>query len=130
MATTTKKTIAHALFWYRDPADEKVERLARRGDTVELLEADVKRGEEHGAFTAKVGQEPDAPTGSTLPDFPAEGSQQEQDSWVDAGKVDEILAYAAAHPDQRQAITDAESRRGDKARSTLIEGLAKLAGQA
>jgi hypothetical protein len=130
MAKTTSKTIAHALFWYTDPDDEKRERTALRGQTVDLLDADVARGEAAGAFTAEVGDEPDAPTDSRMAPLPESPTDVEYDAYVDAAKVDEVLNWASEHPEHRKGLGDAESRRGDKARTTLIEGLAKLAGQA
>lgn len=126
-AKTSARTIAHALFWYADPDQPKVERMARRGDTVDLLEADIARGEAHGAFTGKVGAEPEVSQG-TLLDFPAEGSEADQDAWVTSGKVDEVVDYVRAHPEHVDLVLAAEQRRGDSARKTLLESLATVAG--
>lgn len=127
-AATTRKTISHALFWYLD--GDGVERTALRGQTVDLIEADVTRGEEAGAFTTEVGDEPAAPEGSHLTPLTDTPSDAEYNAYVDSGLVDEVLAWAAEHPEHRTGLGDAESRRGDKARKTLITALAKLAGQA
>lgn len=120
------RTIRHALFTYEN--DQGGEALAFRGATVALLPADIARGDLHGAFTAAAGEDPTDVAG-TLPAFPTEGesAEAEQDRWVKDGKVDEIMEAATADPSVAAAIIEAETRRGDKARKSLLEGLAPIA---
>ena len=125
MAATKNRTIAHAIFWYSDPDQPAIERLARRGDTVALLAADVVRGEEHGAFTPEVGDVPLPPTGSVMRGWP-EDSEAEQDAWVEVSTDQELLAYAIAYPEYRDAIVAAETRRGTAARAALLDRIATL----
>lgn len=121
-----QRTIAHALFSYRLPGGG--EAIAMRGQTVNLLPADIKRGERFGAFTQAVGEKP-TPTGSTLPGYPADESEAEQDAWVVAGTEDEILAAVNGKPEIVDSVIRAEQRRKDSARSTLLLALAALAGR-
>lgn len=122
---TQKRTIAHALFTYRTAIGG--EGVAMRGDTVDLLPADIERGEKWDAFTPEVGDKP-APAGK-LPDYPANGSPAEQDNWITSGTVEEIMAAVNADPAIVDSVIAAETRRKDAARKTLLEALSVLVGR-
>lgn len=120
-----KRTIRHDLFAYDLPGGGQA--IARRGDTVDLMAHDVTRGDKFEAFTGKVGATPDPPTASTLPAFPIEGTEAEQDAWMDSGTVPEIVATVNADPAILTAVLAAEGRRGeDKARRSLLEALGRM----
>lgn len=121
---TEKRTIRHALFWYGDPADPAVERTALRGQTVDLLAADIKRGEAEGAFTDEVGEVPGPPVGTLMRGWPDD--ETEQDAWITEATADEVLTWAADHPEHREAIVAAELRRGDMARADLADQVVEL----
>jgi hypothetical protein len=125
-AKREKRTIAHALFTY-EPEDGG-QAIALRGATVDLLPADIERGEKHQAFTAKAGQMP-TPSGSTLPEYPKTGTPAEQDNWVTSGTVEEILAAVNADPAIADSVTAAEGRRKDSARKTLLEALTVISNR-
>lgn len=119
---TQKRTIAHALFTYRD--ESGAEQIAFRGAEVDLAPADVARGEKHDAFVVE-GDEPSRL--GDLAEYPlGEGTdvpQAEQDAWVRAGKIDEIVAAVNARPEIAQSVLDAETRRGEQARKGLLTSL-------
>ena len=127
-AKREERTISHALFTYTNEAGIEHGGMAFRGQTVALLPADIKRGEAAGAFTNKVGDEPQ-PSGSTLPPFPVDGEsvEEEQVRWVESGTVDEVLAAVNADPSIAEKVSAAEQRRhGGAARVTLLEALTKV----
>jgi hypothetical protein len=124
-AKLEKRTIQHSLFTYDLPGGGQA--IALRGATVDLLPHDVERGEKFDAFTAKAGVLPE-PSGSMLPVYPVDGSEAEQDAWVDSGSVQEILTAVAERPEIAASVIAAEQRRRDDARKTLLEPLAKIAG--
>lgn len=117
------RTIRHDMFTYDLPNGGQA--IARRGDTVDLLPHDVKRGHRFEAFTAKPGLLPE-PAASTLPAFPLDGSMVEHDAWVGSGSVQEIITAVNLRPEILTTVVAAEQRRGDAARSTLLDALAKL----
>lgn len=123
-----ERTIAHKAFTYSVPAPHPTEpdktilteRLARRGDTVDLDDRDVKRGEEHGAFV---------PEGQVLPEIGAPvdttvGSDDHLDDYVREHGVSEIVEHAGGDPTVARRLLDAENRvTGNDPRSTLVDGL-------
>jgi hypothetical protein len=66
----------------------------------------------------------DTGTAVDLGDFPT-GDTAAEDDWVAKAKVSEITTYASEHPDTKAALLAAEQRRGEKARSTVVEALSK-----
>lgn len=125
--TLEPRTIQHSLFSYDLP--EGGQAIAFRGSTVNLLPHDIERGERFDAFTAEPGVLPE-PAGSTLPGYPIDGSEAEQDAWVGSGSVQEIVAYVNGNPESIDSILAAEQRRGTDSRKTLLDALAKIAGTA
>lgn len=117
------RTIRHDMFTYDLPNGGQA--IARRGDTVDLLPHDIERGHRFEAFTAKPGLLPE-PAASTLPAFPLDGSMVEHDAWVGSGSVQEIITAVNLRPEILTTVVAAEQRRGDAARSTLLDALAKL----
>lgn len=120
-----ERTIRHSLFTYDLPDGGQA--IAMRGSTVQLLPHDIERGERFDAFTPD-GELPE-PSGSTLPGFPLEASEAEQDNWVGSASIQEILTAVGERPETLEPVLAAEQRRGDAARKTLLEALAKLASQ-
>jgi hypothetical protein len=123
--TMEKRTVQHNLFSYDLPAGGQA--MAMRGETVDLLPHDVAKGERFNAFTAKPGTLPE-PAGSTLPAFPVDGSEAEQEGWVSSGSVQEILNEVALHPETLSLVIAAEQRRADASRKTLLDALGKMNG--
>jgi hypothetical protein len=122
----TKLTVVHALFRYVD--DEGRERFAMRGETVDFPDAEAKRGLRLEAL-AKPGEAEAAPEPAKedppLGDFPADGDEAAQDAWIGKAKVNDVVDEANRHPEAKEALIAAETRRGENARSTLLEALAK-----
>lgn len=127
-APTEKRTIRHHLFSYDLPGGGN--RIGFRGETVDLLAHDIARGEKFDAFTPKVGDEPDAPTNSTLAALKSDASDEDMDGWVMSGSVSEIMAAVNGDPEKARQVLDAEQRRGDDARKTLLDPLARIVGSA
>lgn len=99
MATVT---IRHASFKYTD--EDGRHQVAFRGQTVDIPQDEVKRGEAFNAFTD--GGEPE--DNGTMSALSAEATDQERIAWVKQAKVDEVGEYLDEHPDQAEAILDAE----------------------
>lgn len=114
----TKRRVVHALFTYRDQAGG--EAVAFRGDDIEVLAADLERGDKFGALAAP-GAELE-PAGDLVA-YPLDGAKSEQDAWVRAAKVDEVIAAVNRDPGIAQSVLDAEERRGDQTRTTLVASL-------
>lgn len=121
-----RRTIRHNLFSYALPGGG--EAIAFRGATVELMPADIARGEKFDAFTANVGDSPDPPSGSSLPPFPVDGTDAEQLAWAESGTVPEIVAAVNAQPEIVTAVVNAEQRRKGDARKSLLETLGRMSG--
>lgn len=115
----TKKVIKHALFTYATP--DGGEAVALRGQTVDLSDEDVARGERFDAFTDGGAPQP---VGQLSP-YPLDGGQAEQDAWVTNGTVEEIVDAVGARPEIAASVVTAEQRRGASARKTLLSALSE-----
>lgn len=124
-----RRTIRHNMFAYDLPGGGNA--IGMRGQTVPLMPHDVDRGERFGAFTALPGHLPE-PQGSILPAYPVDGDSAaaEQDAWVKAGTIDEIMAAVDAQPEIVASLIEAETRRGPAARKSLLAALATLEARA
>lgn len=78
-----KKTIRFASFKYTDK--DGVHRVAFRGDTVNLPDSEVERGERVGAFG-----DPNAAPAGELDVLTADSTDEEFDAWVATAKNKEI----------------------------------------
>jgi hypothetical protein len=123
-----KRTIRHGLFAYDLPGGGQA--IAFRGDTVDLMPHDVEKGEKFDAFTANVGDSPEPAANTTLPHYPIDGTEAEQDAWIDSGSVPEIVDAVNAQPEIADSVLAAEQRRKSNARKTLLDAVAKIAGGA
>lgn len=123
-------------------------RIARRGDVVDLRDADVRRGEAHGAFfteeelaaqAAPAEQEgadpPVDPAGSGGPPEPPEAfdasnkSVEDLIEWLEEKKPNapQTLAAAGDDPDTAATLLEAEqSVTGRQPRSTVEDGLERI----
>lgn len=122
-----KKQVAHALFRY---SDGEHERFAMYDEVIELSAAEAKRGEELGALRdpdPEPEAEAPAPEKEPLGDFPTAGDDLDaaQEAWLAKANMNEVTTFVSEHPDTAEAVMAAEQRRGDKARKTLLEALAK-----
>lgn len=122
----SQRTIKFALFSYTDPSGRTVD--AYRGDTVDLSPEDIKRGEEYGAFTDRVGQEPPSPGTIAEATDPSLATQQELRAWVRDANEAEVVARAKDNPSEAQALLDAERdvRGSGNARTKVEQGLAAV----
>jgi hypothetical protein len=132
----TKRKVAHSLYRYTD--EDGVERFAMRRDIVELSHAETKRGEELGALVpvdqplvddpgfnaGTVAADATGESDDALGDFPAAGSNEEQDAWIAKAKATDVTGYAEAHPDAKAELLAAEQR-SSKPRSTVVDALSK-----
>ena len=116
--TTTRRKVVHAVFTYDDGNGGQA--IAFRGSLIDVLPADLERGEKFGALAAPVAE---LDAGGTLTVYPIDGTAAEQDAWVKSAKVDEVIAEVNRHPEIAQSVLDAEERRGDQARTTLVASL-------
>jgi hypothetical protein len=111
-----------------------VERLARRGDTVELLPYDVAKGERFGSFYTEEEEQAVEEQEVALNDLDTE----ELSDWLNSDgefegdqkpTVNQVLNAAKGNPDLATRLVEAENLATDgDPRSSLIEGLAKIAG--
>lgn len=121
-----RKTIKHGLFYYSDPSNPRIERLAHRGETVELLPADVERGELLDAFTLEVGQEPSR--FGRLPEFPTDSGLDMQKRWLASASAEEVVTYVNSLEETDRAlvtpvVVEAERARGREARNNVLAAL-------
>lgn len=103
------RKVAHASFWFIDA--EGRNRVALRGDTIEVAPEDMERGDRLGAFVT----DPE-PTGPTESDAAAASDSK-------PAKVNDILAEVGTDKEKAAAALETEKARGDDARSTLLEKL-------
>jgi hypothetical protein len=125
-----KRTINDAFFTYRNA--EGVLIYAQRGETHDIPEGeDLDRGDKFGAFTASVGDEPVPPEGH-LVDIKVEWQPDDFNRFVDAGTVKEITEKLSQVTPENQpriarSLIEAESSRGKRVRSGLVDALQKVA---
>lgn len=133
---TQRRTIRHKAFSYRVLVDSPVdpnkkvfaEKLARRGETVDLLADDIARGERHGAFeTAKTKAE-DAVKELDAADM-SDGDLIR--AIKDRGlNVNQTIALSKGDPEQAKRILTAENAAtGNDPRVGVTEGLKALLGR-
>src|SRR5690349_7914433 len=104
----TQVTVAHASFWYID--EEGRNRVALRGDVIEVADDDHKRGTRFEAFVIDEGAEPDA--SGDEPDGPKPGT------------AEFILNEVGDDKGKAQAALDEE--KAGKNRKTLVADLEKI----
>jgi uncharacterized Zn ribbon protein len=128
--TTAKRKIRHKAFSYRVLIDSPVdpnkkvyaEKLARRGETVDLLADDIERGEKFGAFETAATQAEDAVKELDAADL-SDGDliRLIKDRGLN---VNQTIALSKGDPVQAKRLIDAEnSATGNDPRITVIEGL-------
>lgn len=125
-----ERTIAIRAFpYYVDVEDpitgdtRKRERIARRGETVDLREQDVKRGEKFGAFQSDAVETESGLDLSTA-------SSAELAEWIesDSPTVQEVVDAAGDDPARAQVLLDAENvATGNNPRKGVVDGLGAVA---
>jgi hypothetical protein len=126
--------IKHRAFTYyrevEDPVDPnnttKVSAIATRGQSVEVSDADFKRGSLSGAFVDESGED----AGSDLSATKAvDLSDDELDELLEeqSPNVKETIALANGDPESAQRVLDAEERvTGGEPRQGVEDGLTKI----
>ena len=132
MAKTHTVEIAHKAFpYYVDVEDDltgdtvRAEKLARRGDTVEVSEADFRRGTKFGAFVNPDAEPEESPTEIDVATAPV----AEIAEWIKVEKptIQELVDLAAADPEVAQNLLEAESNAtGGQPRAGLTEALTRV----
>lgn len=128
-----ERTISIKAFPYyaeiEDPLDEDevvlVERLARRGETVDFRDADTRRGDRVGAFeTAKDPDDEEFEASSA--------SDAELVEWLTEQRppVNEVIDAADNDPDTARRLIAAEEEATDgNSRATLLSALSKVTSE-
>ncbi|WP_326564551.1 hypothetical protein [Micromonospora peucetia] len=117
-----EKTIKHASFWYTD--GDGLHRVASRGEKVDITsDADLKRGEQHGAFASKE----DLAEGSPLAAFIAsrEASASPASVTLDPSEVEARTSPAGSSDPAIQSgmvAPTGSDRSGDGSSSTRRSG--------
>lgn len=131
-----KRTVHHLFYSYattlKDEAGRDVATVltGQRGDTIELSEAEARRGDALGAFT------PDGPGGGELPpdgpSFNAMGATDEDlDSFVTGANAPEVVEAAGDSPAAAERLLDAEERvRQGNPRKSVMGPLEDVIAQA
>ena len=120
------RTIQDASFHFKSADGPYV--LAMRGETHDIPEEDIIRGEKCGSFTAVPGEEPRPPEGSFIPKIELDWSEEDFVSFVDAGTTNEILERLGelvpeVQPQAALSLIQAEQSRGETARGPLLVAL-------
>lgn len=110
----------------------RVERVAYRGDTVELSDTDLARAKQYDAIG-----DPDSSGGDTASDDdsgfdPALASVEELAEWIEEDKptVNDVIEAAGGDPQVASRLLDAENlATGNQPRAGVVEGLSKVAGR-
>lgn len=110
MSKSHEVTIAHALFAYTVDGRQ---RIALRGESVEVSPEEFKAGTETGAFVVPAEEAEPTPA-----------NPEELD--ITQG-VDDVKKWVGEDPERARQALEAEQGTG-KARSTLVEHLTKVAG--
>lgn len=100
------------------------ERIARRGDVVELSDEDYARAKKFDAFVDPDAEIP-APDDQPPPDDSVEGLAK----WLQDEKpsVDDVLERADGDPQLAEKLIEAENlASGQQPRTTLVDGLQKI----
>jgi len=136
------RTIKHRAFTYSvdapDPVDPKgekrvlMDRVASRGDRVELREVDIERGERFSAFLSEdeVPESPVESSGDPEHISAKEMSVEDLSAWIktDSPKVPEVVDAAEGDPDTAAKLLDAETdATGGHPRPTVVSGLEEVA---
>lgn len=103
-------TVAHASFWYTD--EDGRNRVALRGDEIEVNGEDHARGAASDAFRVPEAEEP------------AEAAAEEQPA---SDKIEDILEAVGSDADRAAAALATEQAKGEKARSSLVAKLEAIA---
>lgn len=111
------RRVAHASFWFIDA--EGRNRVALRGDTVELDADDLKRGEKFDAFEVVAPEPEGEPEGEGDQPDP-EGDEGDDDR---AAKIKDVLAEVGDDKTKAAEALEQEKARGESARSTLLAKL-------
>lgn len=126
-----ERTIKHRAFaYYKEEEDavtgNKVRReyLARRGDTVDLSAADIRRGEAYNAFVTEDDEED---TSASIDVSTA--SEDELQEWIEEEQptVKEVVDAADGDPDTaRRLLAAEEGATGGSPRKGVVEGLGTI----
>jgi hypothetical protein len=130
-----EKTIRIRFFTYNvevdhpsDPGEKMImSQTAWRGETVDLNDADVKRGEAIHAFVGSEPEEAESSAGVAL-DLDS-ASDAELAEWIENDKptVQEVVDAADGDPELADRLLDAEnSATGNDPRKGVVEGLAAV----
>lgn len=111
---------------------EKTERVARRGQEVDLSDADFERAQRFDAIV-KEGESAD-PDDGDLPQFPGDvtieaASVEQLSNWIKREKptVDEVVQEADDDTENARKLIEAENHAtGQQPRSTLVERLQEI----
>jgi len=104
------------------------ERVATRGEEVELSDADLERAKRFDAIQTDADQ---AVGGDDTLDV-SSASVEELASWIEEDKptVNEVLEAAGGDPATASKLLDAENlATGNQPRQGVVEGLSKIAGR-
>lgn len=132
-----ERTIRDKAFRYSVESSDTMEpgkivlrqRLARRGDKVELREEDIRRGEALGAFVTEDDTVVTATGDETSRESLDAMTDVELVAWLEEEKpsAPQVINAAGDDPELAQRLLDAEnSIAGRNARSTVVKGLEKV----
>ena len=104
----------------------RVDRVARKGETVDFPEAEVERGERLGAFVTE-GEEAATADSSAL--SVEQMDDEELESWIREKKptVQQVVEASGGNPEIARRLYDAElAASGGDPRQGVVEGLAAV----
>jgi hypothetical protein len=129
-----KKTIGHKFFIYYEDVDDPItqqkarrQRVARRGETVELSDIDVRRGEAAGAFR-QPGEATEDVGGETQASV-ANKSLEDLVEWLEEQKptAPQTINAAGDDPAVAERLLEAEETvTGREPRTTVVDGLQRI----
>lgn len=125
----SRKIRIRAFSYFREVEDEATGQdvirpmVAQRGETVELTEAEIKKGERLNAFVVESDESDDDAPNEVDDDFVELAGEDELIAFVESRNAPQVVAAADGDAEKAKRLLEAEKASEGEDRKTVVEGL-------